>query len=229
MGVPLNHPFLDGIFPLRNQPAIGVPPWLWKAPQSFGCFPRFVDGLMLLTNCPREISFMIAQPLGPKISPKKRWPVLWKMAGSGDAWISKQVGISATYNKIASRSMIFRIFKSCFSNIYTPCPQFCLLPHGKFCRGPNMQGNPNCWYYMLPHHRSHTPRLPLREERWFIRFHLPRKSWDRPLVGFLACLGSPWDWWDLHGAYISMVIYGVNTPDSFFVISNYVDNLYLMV
>ena len=24
---------------------------------------RFVDGLMLLTNCPREISFMIAQPL----------------------------------------------------------------------------------------------------------------------------------------------------------------------
>ena len=26
--------------------------------------PRFVDGLMLLTNCPREISFMIAQSLG---------------------------------------------------------------------------------------------------------------------------------------------------------------------
>ena len=25
---------------------------------------RFVDGLMLLTNCPREISFMIAQTLG---------------------------------------------------------------------------------------------------------------------------------------------------------------------
>ena len=25
---------------------------------------RFVDGLMLLTNCPREISFMIAQMLG---------------------------------------------------------------------------------------------------------------------------------------------------------------------
>ena len=30
MGVPLNHhPFPDGIF-LKNQPAIGAPPWLWK-------------------------------------------------------------------------------------------------------------------------------------------------------------------------------------------------------
>ena len=26
----LNHPFLDGIFPNKNQLAIGVPPWPWK-------------------------------------------------------------------------------------------------------------------------------------------------------------------------------------------------------
>ena len=226
MGVPLNHPFLDGIFPLRNQPAIGVPPWLWKAPQSFGCFPRFVDGLMLLTNCPREISFMIAQPLGPKISPKKRRPVLW----NGDAWRSQSKWASAQLTTKLPPDPWYSEYSQVFFPTYTHHAHSfvcCLMVN--FCRGPNMQGNPNCWYYMLPHRRSHTPRLPLREERWFIRFHLPRKSWDRPLVGFLACLGSPWDWWDLHGAYISMVIYGVNTPDSFFVISNYVDNLYLMV
>ena len=25
-----NHPFLDGIFPNKNHPAIRVPPWLWN-------------------------------------------------------------------------------------------------------------------------------------------------------------------------------------------------------
>ena len=32
IGLPPNHPFLDGIFPNKNHPAIGVPPWLWKPP-----------------------------------------------------------------------------------------------------------------------------------------------------------------------------------------------------
>ena len=30
MGVPLHHPFLFGIFPEKNHPAIGVPQWKWK-------------------------------------------------------------------------------------------------------------------------------------------------------------------------------------------------------
>ena len=31
IGVPPNHPFLDGIFPNKNQP-FWIPPWLWKPP-----------------------------------------------------------------------------------------------------------------------------------------------------------------------------------------------------
>ena len=31
-GTPRNHLFTDGIFPNKNHPAIGIPPWLWKPP-----------------------------------------------------------------------------------------------------------------------------------------------------------------------------------------------------
>ena len=32
---PSHHPFGCGIFPHKNHPAMGVPPWLWKAPYSY--------------------------------------------------------------------------------------------------------------------------------------------------------------------------------------------------
>ena len=59
--------------------------------------PRFVDGLMLLTNCPREISFMIAQPLAFAFSSPWGFPfprmclstgvflVVWSTAGVSEA------------------------------------------------------------------------------------------------------------------------------------------------
>ena len=37
-GTPSHHPSPDGIFPNKNHPAIGVPPWLWTPPIQCGFF-----------------------------------------------------------------------------------------------------------------------------------------------------------------------------------------------
>ena len=45
IGVPPNHPFLDGIFPYKNHPVIGDPPWLWNPPYVFWLDP---PGMMFI-------------------------------------------------------------------------------------------------------------------------------------------------------------------------------------
>ena len=45
MGVPLNHPFLFGIFHEVNHPAMGVPPWLWKPPYSWDLYRQLPSAL----------------------------------------------------------------------------------------------------------------------------------------------------------------------------------------
>ena len=55
-GTPSHHPFLDGIFPIKNHPAMGVSPWLWKPPDyEISYFPiTYPDLWASVHHCERR-------------------------------------------------------------------------------------------------------------------------------------------------------------------------------
>ena len=63
IGVPLNHPFIDGFS--INHPALGVVPFIWKHPGfEYGLYPYYIPCLMLQTpqNNPKWCLNLIKRP-----------------------------------------------------------------------------------------------------------------------------------------------------------------------